>query len=142
MFGNIATDTRMSIENNASLGINPMTMGDLDIVTGHFINVSPVTSEVVAAEMINETVAEGASVKLADFFTLSRTAIAAGNLKCNFAPLAILLDDARVRTFNNLTFGAKEALTPAIGASHTATLSLIESPVKIEGIMWARTNLV
>jgi len=142
MFGNIATATRMSIENNASLGINPMTMGGLDIVSGNFINVSPVNGAVVAAEMINETVAEGASVKLADFFTLNSTSIAAGNLKFKFAPLAILLNDARIRTFKNLPFGAKEALTPAIGASHTATLRLIESPVKIKGIMWARTNLV
>ncbi len=142
MFGTIATDTKLSIQNNASTGINPITMGDLDIISGNFINVGPVNGIVNAASMVNETVAEGASVKLASFYTLNTTPIAAKNLKFNFAPLAIVLDDARVRTFNNLTFGAEEAFTPSIGSSHFATLRLIESPIKINGIMWARTNLV
>lgn len=145
MFATLSTDTKISIQNNTVPGTEVMTMGDYNPFSNSFSNIEPVNAVVTNAEMKVDNIVEGEAVKVASFYTLNTTAISPGNLTFNFTPLSILLDDGRTRTFSSspgLSFTLPQGLTPSIGSSHIATLRLLESPIKVKGIMWARTNLI
>lgn len=142
MFATINDGTMVSLGDGSSQGNALMTMGDLDARTGNFSNVSTVNASVLGSAMKVDNATEGSAVKIANFYTLNTAAIAASTLKVKFSPLKIRLDDARERTFTTLSYTVANSVTPAIGARHVASLRLIESPVLVKGVYWARTNLI
>ncbi|MGN0020939.1 MAG: hypothetical protein ACI35Z_09100 [Sphingobacterium hotanense] len=142
MFGTINDGTLVSLNDASSQGNALMTMGDLNPLTGTFTNISAVNASVSGAAMPIDNATEGSTVKVANFYTLNTSNIPASTLKVRLHPLKIQLDDTRERAFTSLSYTLANALTPSIGSRHTASLRLIESPILVKGIYWARTNLV
>lgn len=142
MFGTIIDGTAVSLADGSSTGNALMTMGDFDPLTGNFSNITAVTASVSGANMKIDNSTEGTAVKIANFYTLNTATIAANSMKVRLSPLKIRLDDNRERSFTSLSYTVSKAVTPAIGARHAATLRLIESPILVKGIYWARTNLI
>jgi len=142
MFGTINDGTLVSLNDASSQGNALMTMGDLNPLTGTFTNISAVNASVSGAAMPIDNATEGSTVKVANFYTLNTSNIPASTLKVRLHPLKIQLDDTRERAFTSLSYTLANTLTPSIGSRHTASLRLIESPILVKGIYWARTNLV
>lgn len=141
LFGTIENSTSMSLVKGSS-NATVLQMGDFNILTGQFTNVVDVNSAVTASAMVEDSSNPAGTVKIANFFTLNTSAIAANSLKIKFNTLKVTLDDARVRTFNANTYTFPDAYTPTIGSTYGVNIRLIESPVKVKGILWARSNLV
>ncbi|MVZ63527.1 hypothetical protein [Sphingobacterium humi] len=142
MFGLINDGTSVSLVQSNSQGNPVVTMGDLNVYSGNFSNISSVNSSVSGADMQLDNATEGSSVKIANFYTLNISNFLPGSIAVNLAPLKIKLDDNRERTFNSLQFSLPKALEPQIGSTHMATLRLVESPILVKGVYWARTNLI
>jgi len=141
LFGTIENSTSMSLvkgSNNATV----LQTGDFNILTGQFTNVTDVNSVVLASAMVEDSSNPAGTVKIANFFTVNTTAIPANSLKIKFNTLKVTLDDARVRTFNANTYTFPDAYTPTIGSTYAVNIRLIESPVKVKGVLWARSNLI
>ncbi|MFC3353482.1 hypothetical protein [Sphingobacterium zeae] len=141
LFGTIENSTSMSLVKGSS-NATVLQMGDFNILTGQFTNVVDVNGAVLASAMVEDTSNPAGTVKVANFFTLNTSAIAANSLKIKFNSLKVTLDDARVRTFNANTYTFPDAYTPTIGSTYAVNIRLIESPVKVKGILWARSNLI
>lgn len=141
LFGTIENSTSMSLVKGSS-NTTVLQMGDFNILTGQFTNVVDVNSAVLASAMVEDSGNPTGTVKIANFFTLNTNAIAANTLKIKFNTLKVTLDDARVRTFNANTYTFPNAYTPTIGSTYSVNIRLIESPVKVKGVLWARSNLI
>lgn len=141
LFGTIENSTSMSLVKGSN-NTTALQMGDFNILTGQFSNVVDVNGAVLASAMVEDTSNPAGTVKVANFFTLNTTAIAANSLKIKFNSLKVTLDDARIRTFNANTYTFPDAYTPTIGSTYAVNIRLIESPIKVKGILWARSNLV
>lgn len=141
LFGTIENSTSMSLvkgSNNTTV----LQMGDFNILTGQFTNVVDVNSAVLASAMVEDSGNPTGTVKIANFFTVNTNAIAANSLKIKFNTLKVTLDDARIRTFTANTYTFPNAYTPTIGSTYSMSIRLIESPVKVKGVLWARSNLI
>lgn len=141
LFGTIENSTSMSLVKGSN-NTTALQMGDFNILTGQFSNVVDVNGAVLGTAMVEDTSNPAGTVKVANFFTLNTTAIAANSLKIKFNSLKVTLDDARIRTFNANTYTFPDAYTPTIGSTYAVNIRLIESPIKVKGILWARSNLV
>lgn len=141
LFGTIENSTSLSLVKN-STNTTVLQMGDFNVLTGQFTNVVDVNKAVLASAMVEESGNPSGTVKVASFFTLNTSAIAANSLKIKFNTLKVTLDDARVRTFQVDTYTFPNAYTPTIGSTYGINIRLIESPVKVKGVLWARSNLI
>lgn len=141
LFGTIENSTSLSLVKNSN-NTTVLQMGDFNVLTGQFTNVVDVNKAVLASAMVEESGNPSGTVKVASFFTLNTNAIASNSLKIKFNTLKVTLDDARVRTFNVDTYTFPDAYTPTIGSTYGINIRLIESPVKVNGVWWARSNLV
>jgi len=141
LFGTIDNATSISVLKNSG-NTNVIQIGDLNIKTGAYSNLVN-TSPVLASSMTAVSGTPTSTVKIANFYTVNTTAIAANSFKIRLNTLKVGLDDTRVRTFApNLTYNYSNAYTPAIGSTYALNIRLIESPVKVNGVLWARSNLV
>ncbi|WP_454879709.1 hypothetical protein [Sphingobacterium detergens] len=141
LFARIENSTSISLVKN-STNTTVLQMGDLNILTGQFNNVVDVDKAVLATSMVEESGNPSNTVKIANFFTLNTTTIPANSFKMKFNTLKVTLDDSRVRTFTPQIYTYPGAYTPTIGATYGLNIRLIESPVKVKGVLWARSNLV
>jgi len=141
LFARLENSTSISLVKN-STNTTVLQMGDLNMLTGQFNNVVNVDKAVLGSSMVEESGNPAATVKVASFFTLSTETIPANSFKMKFNTLKVTLDDSRVRTFTPLTYTYPGAYTPTIGSTYGLNIRLIESPVKVKGVLWARSNLV
>lgn len=141
LFGTIENSTSLSLVKGSS-NTTVLQMGDFNVLTGQFTNVVDVNKSVLASTMVEESGNPSGTVKVASFYTLNTSAIASNNLKIKFNTLKVTLDDARIRTFNANTYTFPNAYTPTIGSTYAINIRLIESPVKVNGVWWARSNLI
>lgn len=141
LFARIENSSSISLVKN-STNSTVLQMGDLNVMTGQFANIVDVNKAVVASSMVEESGNPTGTVKIASFFTLNTAPIAANSFKMKFNTLKVTLDDSRVRTFTPVTYTYPGAYTPTIGGTYGLNIRLIESPVKIKGVLWARSNLI
>jgi len=141
LFARIENSSSISLVKN-STNSTVLQMGDLNVMTGQFANIVDVNKAVLASSMVEENGNPSGTVKIASFFTLNTAPIAANSFKMKFNILKVTLDDSRVRTFVPVTYTYPGAYTPTIGATYGLNIRLIESPVKIKGVLWARSNLI
>lgn len=141
LFGTIENNTSVTLVKN-STNTTVLKMGDFNVLTGQFAQVVDVNKAVLGPEMIAESGNPAGTVKVANFYTLNTDAINANNFKIKFNTLKINLDDSRVRTFAPPLYTYPGAYTPTIGSTYALNIRLIESPVKVKGVLWARSNLI
>ncbi|WDF67083.1 hypothetical protein PQ465_12280 [Sphingobacterium oryzagri] len=142
LFARQTGNTNLSVitkHNNGSL----ITMGDLNIYNGTFADIQPhVNATVSNSQMTNVDNTPLGTTKYADFFTLDTDYIKGNNLSVKINRLDILRDDNSVRSYTSpiiVTF--TERYTPIIGNTYELTLAMVEQPIRVHGILWARTNL-
>lgn len=119
----------------------PVKTATLNLKTGALSNLVDYTQRVEYANFSNVDSAYS-DRKIAYIYTANAAAI--NNLTVSVNALALTLDDRTTRTFAALattpsvfTFN----LTPQLGASFTARVNLIESPLTLDGVRWSRQNL-
>lgn len=142
MFGKINEKSSVSVVKSSSDSATVIQVGDFNIKTGAFSNVSSVTAPVMGTDMVDVPNTPEGTVKYAHFHTVSTAPVDAGKLKIKLNSLKINLDNNAVRSFDGMTLTMSKSYVPTIGGRYEANINLVESPLYIKGIKWARTNLV
>ncbi len=142
LFGSVTGNTSLSLMKNAN-NTGLITMGDLDIRTAAFSSVERYPNTVVLnAQMSNVPNTPAGTTKYADFYTLDTDPITANNLKVRTNQLDISRDDNSIRSDTSpKTASYSNAYSPRIGATYELILGMVEQPVRVRNILWARTNL-
>ncbi|MFZ4261158.1 hypothetical protein ACFRAE_03895 [Sphingobacterium sp. HJSM2_6] len=117
--------------------------GSLNLETGNWgttlTNVTPTIaySDFVDVDPLYQ------DAKIAYVYTAGTTAT--GNFTVTLRGLDLTLDDGNPRSFNTLLTATPSVftynITPQIGNTHRALANLIESPLTLEGVRWARQNV-
>ncbi|OPC68023.1 hypothetical protein BAZ12_15560 [Elizabethkingia miricola] len=145
LFGRINDTSAVEIGVNQGVNFTSIIQtGDLNLFTGEYSNLQTVP-EIKALNMTNAVNAQGDSgaTKTAIFYTVNKSIIAASNLKVRLNKLDITLDDSTVRSFTPYTVipYANVGITPLYGGKYTINARMIESGVKVNGLLWGRSNL-
>src|SRR5690606_5690563 len=144
MFSTIHNAAKFKLKDSSG---DLITMGDLDIISGTFSNIQNFPNAAVAgSEMTDVDGNPDGTVKTASFYTLREGSVAANNLQIVMDKLEVAPDDAADRPGGRRTFAIKTlkyngAIPLAVGSSYKTKVRLIESPIKVNGILWARGNL-
>lgn len=144
MFSTIHNAAKFKLKDSSG---DLIKMGDLDIISGTFSNIQNFPNAAVGGgEMVDVSGHPAGTVKTASFYTLREGSVAANNLQIVMDKLEVAPDDAGERPGGKRTFALKtlkynSAVPLAIGSSYKTKVRLIESPVKVNGILWARGNL-
>jgi len=150
LFGGLEDASRVTVVKNAQ-NENVLQMGSLDIKTGEFLEIGPVVGTVRGADMVSiktdpltGKALRQNTVKTADFYTISEEQLVGGlNFNLRLDDFKIRIDDKNVRTFKlrNIVPTSFDYI-PRIGTVSIVHARMIESPVKVRGLLWARSNLI
>lgn len=145
MFGTINNTTSVEVGTGTGSAFSSIIKtGDLNVLTGQYSNLQNV-SAVTGGNMINKAGAGGAAgaTKTATFYTVSSISVPANNLRIRLNQLDLNMDDNSTRSFSNsIVPYSNIPVTPALGNRYTLNVRLIESGVRLKGLLWARTNLI
>ncbi len=109
--------------------------GNLNLLTGQYESLS--TVDVGNLNFTQFSAATKDTIKVAYYYTAGQGANSA--IKVNVQALTLKLDLGDTRVFTNMQFSDNVDLS--WGYRRTVFLDLIESPLTVNGIKWARTNL-
>lgn len=144
-FGGITDNSAFSLgKGTGNTFANIIQTGDFSIFNGTFSNLQDV-APIKGSEMIVVDSRWGNAEKKAYFYTANTSAISANNLRVRLNSLHIALDDNSIRNFSENTIvpiSHSEALNMTKGTLSKTNVRLIESGVSVNGLVWARTNLV
>lgn len=117
---------------------NAAMTGTLDLKTG---NISGLTNSTQTLDFSSFVNAEEpyADRKIAHFYTADESQI--NDLTVTITGLELEIDDGSTRTFTGINSVFTFDLTPQRGASYDIKVNLVESPLTIAGVSWARQNL-
>lgn len=146
MFGGITDNSTFTLgTGTGSSFTNIVQTGTFNIFNATFANFED-TNPVKGSQMRIVDNRWGAAEKIARFYTAntSRT-VEANNLRVRLNSLSITLDDNSTRTFSEnsivpIAHSAKLSLSK--GTLSKTNVRLIESGVTVDGLVWARTNLI
>lgn len=145
MFGTINNTTAIEIGTGTGTSFSGIIKtGDLNVLTGQYSNLQNV-SAVTAASMINKAGASGVvgATKTATFYTVNTTLVPANSLNIRLNQLDLNMDNNSTRSFSNSIIPySNAAITPALGNNYKLNVRLIESGVRVRGLLWGRTNLI
>ena len=145
MFGTVNNTTSVEVGTGTGSAFSSIIKtGDLNVLTGQYSNLQNV-SAVTGGNMINKAGAGGAAgaTKTATFYTVSSISVPANNLRIRLNQLDLNMDDNSTRSFSNsIVPYSNIPVTPALGNRYTLNVRLIESGVRLKGLLWARTNLI
>ncbi|MFD2599084.1 hypothetical protein ACFSQ3_08970 [Sphingobacterium corticis] len=143
IFGQIQNSSEIDIGSVASGSFVKLNrIGDLNIQNATFTNLVD-APQINGGSMAVVDASLGNAVKKASFHTINTANVPAGSLRVRLNTLNITLDNTNTRTFTaNTLLSITGSINPAIGSRHVITARLIESPVTINGVRWARTNLL
>ncbi|WET68604.1 hypothetical protein [Sphingobacterium sp.] len=146
IFGDITDNSTFSIgSGSGSTFTNIIQTGTFNILKGEFTNLRE-TEPVKGSEMTIVDSRWGNAEKTARFYTANTaTTISADNLRVRINALSITLDDGTIRNFASNTLVPikhSDKLTLTKGTLSKTNVRLIESGIDIDGLVWARTNLV
>jgi len=146
IFGGITDNSTFSIgSGSGSTFTNIIQTGNFNILKGEFSNLQD-TEPVKGSEMSIVDNRWGNAEKIARFYTANTsTTISANNLRIRINGLGITLDDGTARNFASNTIVPiphNNKLTLIKGTLSKTNVRLIESGINVNGLIWARTNLV
>jgi hypothetical protein len=104
--------------------LSDLTTADHEIAFANFVDINPLYQD----------------AKIAYTYTADPAAVA-GGIKVNVSDLAIRIDDNSIRQFSSSPVNFAFNVTPVLGNSHRLLVNLLESPLTIEGVRWARQNI-
>lgn len=152
IFGSIENSTSISLGSGAHTNTTFNTLiqtGDFSIINENFTSLAPATTNnsISAANMSIADPRWSNTEKIANFYTAVNTnrTIAMSTLKLRLNTLNITLDDASTRSYAANTLipiPHSQSLNIQKGKSSKTTVRLIESGVLVNGLYWARTNLI
>ncbi len=145
LFGGLTDNSVLSIgQGTGGSFSNIVQTGDFNIFNGTFANLrdaDPLRGDQM--QIVDNR--WGNAEKIGRFFTASNTTIPANNLCVKLNALQITLDDNTTRTFAANTIvpiAHSNALNLTKGTLSSTSIRLIESGININGLIWARTNLI
>ncbi|MBE8713843.1 hypothetical protein [Sphingobacterium hungaricum] len=116
--------------------------GTIDLKNGNLSNLQNYTKTLSYSDFTNVN-PDYSDAKIAYAYTADATALSSFTVSVN--ALSLTLDNASTRTFGNLATSPSvftfSNVTPVLGGSFTARVNLIESPITVAGVKWARTNV-
>lgn len=148
IFGPMRDNSNISIGRGTGTSFtNLIQTGDFNIQTGLFTDIEEITSGISASEMTIVDSRWANAEKKAIFYSVenSNRTISANNLRVRINALSITLDDATIRTFNNNTLvpiNHASSLEISKGKIAKINVRLIENGILVNGLYWARTNLI
>ncbi|WP_260394204.1 fimbrillin family protein [Elizabethkingia anophelis] len=144
MFGTINNTTSIEVgTGTGSTFTNIIKTGDLNLFTAQYSNLQDVPA-ITAGNMVNTQGTGGAlgASKTAIFYTVNQVQVASNNLRLRFGKLDLTMDDNTTRSFTNSIVPYSNTLfTPVLEGRYSINARLIESGVRVKGLLWARTNL-
>lgn len=147
IFGPMHNNSALLVgEINAGVFNNIIKAGDFNIFTGQYANMEDAAPG-LAIDATNMSTNWNNEEKLFNFYTALNTdkVILANRLAVQINALSITLDDNSTRTFSPNTIvpiNHNTSLTLKKGSSMRSNVRLIESAILVNGVRWARTNLV
>ncbi|GEM_PF-2466681 len=109
--------------------------GTLNLLTGQYDNISSVA--LGNLNFVSSTTAAKDTLKVVQYYTAGQGT--GSQIKINVKTLTLKLDLGDTRVFSNLTFS--DNLDLNWGYRRHMFLDLIETPLTVNGVKWARTNL-
>ncbi|WP_407510715.1 hypothetical protein [Elizabethkingia anophelis] len=144
MFGTINNTTSIEVgTGTGSTFTNIIKTGDLNLFTAQYSNLQDVPA-ITAGNMVNTQGTGGAlgASKTAIFYTVNQVQVASNNLRLRFGKLDLTMDDNTTRSFtNSIVPYSNTPFTPVLEGRYSINARLIESGVRVKGLLWARTNL-
>ncbi|MCL1666848.1 hypothetical protein M2T82_02105 [Elizabethkingia ursingii] len=144
MFGSINNTSTLEVgTGTGSSFASIIKTGDLNLFTATYTNLQDAPA-VTAANMVNTAGAGGAagSTKTATFYTVSSTNVPANNLRLRMGTLDLTMDNNTTRSFtNSIVPYSNASFTPVLTSKYNINAQLVESGVRVKGLLWARTNL-
>ncbi|WP_407481978.1 hypothetical protein [Elizabethkingia meningoseptica] len=145
MFGTINNTTSVELGTGTGSGFTSIIQtGDLNVFTGLYSNLQNI-SPVTGSSMTNKAGAGGAAgaTKTAVFYTVRTASVPVNNLRIRLNQLDITMDNSSTRSFSNSIIPYNNtAITPVLGNNYSLNARLIESGIRVKGLLWARTNLL
>ncbi|TDS08931.1 hypothetical protein [Sphingobacterium paludis] len=141
MFGGIDASTTIRNVVNAS-GAGVLKYGDLNIFTGNYSNIKnyDLTGVLPTTTSARTWTYNLYSVDNSTNLAANALALQSGNIRINkssgFSSEATVDFPASTLPFSHVAFKS------TIGSSYKLSIQMIESPVTVAGVRWARTNLV
>ncbi|MDR2274049.1 MAG: hypothetical protein LBF27_24295 [Sphingobacterium sp.] len=105
-------------------GLSDLVAADMEIPFANFGDIDPAYQD----------------AKIAYAYTADAAAVA-GGIKVAVSNLALRIDDNTIRQFSTTPVNFAFNVTPTLGNSHRLLVNLIESPLTIDGVRWARQNI-
>ncbi len=145
LFGKINNTSAIEVGINIAGNFTSIAQtGDLNLFTGEYSNLQIIPA-ISAANMINTANTQGdiGATKTAFFYTVNKSEIPSNSLMIKLNKLDITLDDNTVRSFTSNTIIPynNTGITPVYGNKYDISARMIESPIKVNGILWTRSNL-
>lgn len=129
--------------NTAAVAVSGLVVktGTINLKTGALSNLVNYTQTVNYASF-SDVLAPYHDAKVAYIYTAD---VASASLTVTLTNLALDIDNSTVRSFATL-LGATPSVftfnvTPQLGRSYRALVNLVESPLTVAGVKWARANL-
>ena len=144
MFGTINNTTSVEVGTGTGSAFSSIIKtGDLNVLTGQYSNLQNVSAVTGASWSTKLEPAVQLEQQNSDFYTVSSTPIPANNLRIRLNQLDLNMDDNSTRSFSNsIVPYSNIPVTPTLGNRYTLNVRLIESGVRLKGLLWARTNLI
>lgn len=145
LFGKINNTSTFEVGiNQGNIFTSIIQTGDFNLLTGAYYNLQTIPA-ISASNMVNTSNSQGdiGATKTAKFYTVNKSLITNNSLTVRLNKLDITLDDSTTRSFapNTIINYPNIEVTPIYGNKYTIITRLIESGVKVNGLLWARSNL-
>ena len=111
----------------------------IDVGSGALSNLVSADQEIAFSSFANIDPAYQ-DAKIAFVYTADPAAVS-GGIKVNVSNLALKIDDGSTRQFSSTPVNFAFNITPTLGNSHRLLVNLLESPLTVEGVRWARQNI-
>lgn len=123
----------------AKVEIAGIKTATIDVVNGTLSNLISADQEIAFSSFADIDPAYQ-DAKIAYVYTADPAAVS-GGIKVNVSNLALKIDDNSTRQFSSTPANFAFNITPVLGNSHRLLVNLLESPLTVDGVRWARQNI-
>lgn len=152
VFGSIKSDSEIAIGYMEAANFHSIIEhGDLDLLTGEYTNVETV-DHIALGSMMRDTLTSDGSVKKYSFYTISKKPVVENSLTLKFkkfgievsSPTPANAENKATREFDNnrLATFSHEAYSHNYNGYYDVNIRLVDVGMPVEGLIWARTNLI
>lgn len=123
----------------AKVAVAGLKTATIDVATGGLSDLITADQEIPFATFVDIDPAYQ-DAKIAYAYTADPTRVI-GGIKVSVSNLALRIDNNTIRQFSSTPVDFAFNVTPTLGNSQRLLVNLIESPLTIDGVRWARQNL-